>query len=79
MSVYIVCMARINVYVPDELARAAREAGLNVSSLTQAALKNALAPHATNAWLRSLTPIQTGATHEQVMEALDAARDEFGA
>jgi len=79
VSVYIVCMARINVYVPDDLARAAREAGLNVSSLTQAALKNALAPHATNAWLKSLTPTKSGATHEQVMESLDAAREEFGA
>ncbi len=30
-------MARVNVYVPDELAEKAKVAGLNVSSLTQEA------------------------------------------
>lgn len=79
MSVYHVCMARLNVYVPDDLAQAAREAGLNISGLTQSALRNALARHATNAWLGSLSLTGNGATHEQVLEALDAARDEFGA
>jgi len=74
-----VCMARLNVYVPDDLARAAREAELNVSALTQSALVDALAPLATNKWLASLPITKSGATHEQVMRALDAAREEFGA
>ena len=79
MSVYSVCMARLNVYVPDDLAKAARAAGLNVSALTQAAIDRALAAKATNDWLASLPRVQTGATHEQVITALDEAREELGA
>ena len=79
MSVYSVCMARLNVYVPDELAKAARAAGLNVSALTQAALDRALAAKATNDWLASLSREPTGVTHEQAMAALDEAREELGA
>jgi post-segregation antitoxin (ccd killing protein) len=36
-------MARVNVYLPDELARAARAAGLSISKVTQAALSGSLA------------------------------------
>jgi post-segregation antitoxin (ccd killing protein) len=71
-------MARVNVYLPDELAARAKEADLNVSSLTQRAIEQALAGRATNAWLdriRRLPP--AGVTHEQVIEALDAAREEY--
>ena len=35
-------MARVNVYLPDELASGARDAGLNVSALTQEAVRQAL-------------------------------------
>jgi post-segregation antitoxin (ccd killing protein) len=72
------CMARVNVYLPDDLAARAKEADLNVSSLTQKALEQALAAQASNAWLarvRLLPP--SGVTHEQVIEALDAAREEY--
>lgn len=79
MSVYPVCMARLNVYVPDELAAAARAAELNVSALTQAAIDRALAAKATNDWLASLSREPTGVTHDQAMAALDEAREEFGA
>lgn len=79
MSVYPVCMARLNVYVPDELARSARDAGLNVSALTQAALTEALARHATDAWLAGLPKAGTGPSHDAVIDALDAAREELGA
>jgi len=79
MSVYPVCMARLNVYVPDDVAKAAREAGLNVSALTQAAIAGALASRATDDWLASLPKRPTGVTHEQAMAALDEAKDEFGA
>ncbi|MGH3458778.1 type II toxin-antitoxin system CcdA family antitoxin [Aeromicrobium sp.] len=72
-------MARLNVYVPDELAKAARAAGLNVSALTQAAIDRALAAAATNDWLNSLPRGNTtGVTHEQAMAALEEARDELG-
>ena len=47
-------MARLNVYVPDELAARTREAGLNVSALTQQAISAALAAGQTDAWLASL-------------------------
>ncbi len=72
-------MARLNVYVPDELANRARERGLNVSALTQAAIKAELENSATVAWLDGLGIGETGVLHEAVLEAVDAARDEFGA
>jgi post-segregation antitoxin (ccd killing protein) len=71
-------MARVNVYLPDDLAARAKEADLNVSSLAQKAIEQALAARSTNAWLervRQLPP--SGVTHEQVIEALDAAREEY--
>jgi post-segregation antitoxin (ccd killing protein) len=72
-------MARINIYVPDELARAAKEAGLNVSRLTQAALSDALAATDTDRWLESVprSP-STHISHADAIAALDAARDELG-
>ncbi|MDQ3030221.1 MAG: type II toxin-antitoxin system CcdA family antitoxin [Actinomycetota bacterium] len=36
-------MARVNVYLPDPLARAVREAGINVSRIAQEALAGVLA------------------------------------
>lgn len=71
-------MARVNVYLPDDLAVAVRAAGLNVSALTQQALAEELARSRTNAWLASITTNGAGPTHDQVVEALDAARDELG-
>jgi post-segregation antitoxin (ccd killing protein) len=49
--VYDVRIARVNVYLPEELAREAREAGLNVSALTRDALRDALAARRGDAWL----------------------------
>ncbi len=73
-------MARLNVYVPDELAARSREAGLNVSALTQQAIARALAAGQTDAWVASLgrgaaEPVTTG----DVLAALDDVRDDFGA
>ena len=45
-------MARINVYLPDELARDWRTAGINVSRLTQTALRRELARWKCDMWLR---------------------------
>lgn len=73
-------MARLNVYVPDELAARARAAGLNVSALTQQALQGALASDETDSWLGSLPkPGMNPAAADDVIAALDAARDELGA
>jgi post-segregation antitoxin (ccd killing protein) len=73
-------MARLNVYVPDDLATRARQAGLNVSALTQQALASALAGEATDAWLRSLPkPGATPTAVADVLAAIDAGRDELDA
>ncbi|CAN5531148.1 type II toxin-antitoxin system CcdA family antitoxin [soil metagenome] len=73
-------MARVNVYLPDELARAAKDADLNVSSLTQEAVRRALAARATNDWLNETLERMpdSGISHDQAMAALDAAREGFG-
>jgi post-segregation antitoxin (ccd killing protein) len=77
LSVYIVCMARLNVYIPDELAEQARSAGLNVSALTQVAIADELQRRATDAWLVSLPEPRSMVSHRTVMDALDEARAEL--
>jgi post-segregation antitoxin (ccd killing protein) len=66
---------RINVYLPDELASAAKEQGLNVSALTQEAITEQLGVRATGRWLTGLqAPTGHSATHDDVIAALDAVR-----
>lgn len=72
------CMARVNIYLPDELADRARAHGLNVSALTQAALAAELDRTSMRVWLSELPPPAGGVDHDAVMTALDGARDEFG-
>jgi post-segregation antitoxin (ccd killing protein) len=73
-------MARVNIYLPDELAERARAAGVNVSGVTQDAIRNALAATDTDRWLDRLDQMpRAGVPHERVIRALDAARDELGA
>lgn len=72
------CMARLNVYVPDALAASARAEGLNVSALTQDAIAAALAARATDRWLESLGTDEHDISLDDVLAALDAARDELG-
>lgn len=72
------CMARLNVYVPDELAEQARAHNLNVSALTQAAIATEVARASLSGWLDSLPVISHPVDHDVVMAAIDAARDEFG-
>jgi post-segregation antitoxin (ccd killing protein) len=70
-------MARLNVYLPDDLATAARERGLNVSALAQSAVRATLAQESTDAWLAQLRPVPPHqATHASGLRALDEARDE---
>ncbi|MGK8502687.1 type II toxin-antitoxin system CcdA family antitoxin [Nocardia asiatica] len=71
-------MTRLNVYVPDELAERARERGLNVSALTQAAILAELEKTATSAWLAELGDDRAHVPHEAVMAAINTAREAFG-
>jgi len=71
-------MARVNVYLPNDLATEAKAAGLNVSSLTQEALRKALAATRTDGWLDGLAAVRsTGVDHAKVVEAVEAAKDEI--
>ena len=72
-------MARLNVYLPDELAERARTANLNISALTQAAIAAELRRRDTNAWLGTLPDHNRPISHDEAMAALHAARDELGA
>lgn len=72
-------MARINVYLPDDLAEAARAADLNISSLTQAAIRRELERTELQDWIQAVSRRpRTGVTHDAVQEAVRAAREELG-
>lgn len=72
-------MARVNVYLPDDLAAAARAAGINVSNVTQDALRRELASRGTDAWLGRIADLtSTGVTHADAIDAVQAAREGFG-
>lgn len=72
-------IARVNVYLPDDLARRAREAQLNLSRVTQEALRRELAREGTERWVQRLHALpRHDIAHERVLEALDAAREELG-
>jgi post-segregation antitoxin (ccd killing protein) len=71
-------MARVNVYLPDELAGEAKEAGINISALTQDAIRAALGAAHIDRWLEGVGRLKpTGITHKDVVAAVDAARDEL--
>ncbi len=71
-------MTRLNVYLPDELAAKAKESGLNLSAVTQQAVRRALAERSTDAWLATVAtaPSAQRVAHDRALDALDAARDE---
>jgi post-segregation antitoxin (ccd killing protein) len=71
-------MARINVYLPDRLAEAAKDSGLNVSALTQEAVRAALGEARMDAWLDEIANARpTRVTHDEVTAAVDEAKDEL--
>jgi post-segregation antitoxin (ccd killing protein) len=79
MCVYTMRMARVNVYLPNDLAREARAAGVNISRVTQEALAKALAHDETDRWLDRLERSPgVGASHASVLDAIDEARAELG-
>ncbi|HEY6316281.1 MAG TPA: type II toxin-antitoxin system CcdA family antitoxin [Acidimicrobiia bacterium] len=68
-------MARVNVYLPDELAEEAKAAGLNVSGLTQEAVRSALSAGHTDKWLADVAELpRTAVTHDDVVAAVVQAR-----
>lgn len=73
-------MARLNVYVPDELAARAREAGLNVSKLTQEAIEEELQRSALQVWMERVraNPPLPELSREDARQIMDKVRDEFG-
>jgi len=74
-SVYPMRMARVNIYLPNDLAEEAKAAGLNISKITQEALRVELGTRRVAAWLDGIARLPpTGITHEQVIAALDEAR-----
>jgi post-segregation antitoxin (ccd killing protein) len=78
IGVYTMRMARVNVYLPNDLAAEAKAAGLNVSSLTQEALRSALAASHTDDWLDTLVTLRsTGIGHPAVAAAVATAKDEI--
>jgi RNase P/RNase MRP subunit p30 len=71
-------MTRVNVYLPDDLAARARAAGLNVSGLTQEAIRQALAVTRVDAWLDGLADLPPlGIGHEAVMAAVEEAKGDL--
>lgn len=71
-------VARLNVYLPDDLAAEAKRAGLNVSAVAQEAVRRSLAARSTDHWLVTLEKATGSAqvSHEHAMKALDAAQNE---
>lgn len=70
-------VARLNVYLPDALATEAKEAGLNLSAVTQEAVRRSLRARSTDAWLATLSSSPPHRVdHDSVLDALDAVRDE---
>ncbi|HDL42254.1 MAG TPA: antitoxin [Actinobacteria bacterium] len=71
-------MARVNVYLPDELASAVKAADLNVSKLTQEALRSALAATRIDEWLDQIHSVRPlGIDQDHVVSAVAAAKDEL--
>jgi len=68
-------MSSVNVYLPDELAEQARAAGLNVSRLTQEAVRSALAARRLDVWLDALDA-PDHVDHEKVMFAVSEAKSD---
>lgn len=77
-GVYAMRMARVNIYLPNDLAEEAKAAGLNISGIAQEALRAELARRRVSDWLDEILRLPpTGVTHEQVMTALREARAEL--
>ena len=71
-------MSRVNVYLPDDLAEEAKKAGLNISSLTQEAIRSSLAAQSLTRWQQRVSDLHaTGVSHAKVIDAVKSAKDEL--
>lgn len=71
-------MARLNIYLPDELAERARAAKLNISALTQSAIEAELVRQSGLGWLSQVAALPaTSVDHDAAMAAISAARAEL--
>ena len=72
-------VARVNVYLPDELVEELRAAGLNLSMVTRVAVHRELTRSRTDAWLRRVSLERAAVVaHEKVLAALRVARSGAG-
>ena len=67
-------MARMNIYLPDDLVERAKSEGLNVSGLAQDAVAAELDRRLLRTWLDALPYRDQTVTHVDVLDALDASR-----
>ena len=71
-------MARVNVYLPDDLAEEVKSVGLNVSKLTQEALRSALAASHLGDWRDDIGGRRSaGVDPQAVVAAVSGAKDEI--
>lgn len=72
-------MSRVNIYLPDDLAKEAKLTGINVSQVAQEALREELRRHRMGDWVARVSQRRpTAVTHEEVLSALHAVREELG-
>lgn len=77
-GVYSMRMSRVNVYLPDDLAEEAKKAGLNISSLTQEAIRSTLAAQTLERWQQQVSGLSSpGVSHAKVIDAVRSAKDEL--
>jgi post-segregation antitoxin (ccd killing protein) len=77
--VYIPCVARVNIYLPDDLAAEARAEGLNVSGVCREAIEASLRMLRQKAWLAALQdhePIEIPL--EEIQAAVHGAQADLG-
>ncbi|HEY5889461.1 MAG TPA: type II toxin-antitoxin system CcdA family antitoxin [Acidimicrobiia bacterium] len=71
-------MARVNVYLPDDLAAETKAAGLNVSKITQEALKRELHSERMAAWIAEVRKDPPIKVDPEIMRAAIAgAKDDI--
>ena len=71
-------IARVNVYLPDDLAEEVRASGINVSHVTQEALRATLSPLRTDRWLDDVMRLgSAGGSSEEVAAAVTSAKDDL--
>ncbi|MEX0863987.1 MAG: type II toxin-antitoxin system CcdA family antitoxin [Acidimicrobiia bacterium] len=71
-------MSRVNVYLPDDLAEEAKKAGLNISNLTQEAIRSSLAAQDLTRWQQRVSELEPlRISHAKVTEAVESAKDEL--